>query len=87
MTEFWRSTSIPSNAGSKRAIPTGDFPSWLARAGVLPFAESGHRGQWRPTASARCLLWSFDSSEIEELQHKGDWDGLTAPIVDAIDTT
>ena len=41
------------------------------------------RDQRGPTASARCLLWSFDFSEIEELQHKGDWDGLTALMVDA----
>jgi len=36
-----------------------------------------------PTASARCLLWSFDFAEIEALQHKGDWAGLTTRMVDA----
>jgi aspartate racemase len=36
-----------------------------------------------PTASARCLLWSFDFSEIEALQHQGDWDGLTKLMVEA----
>ena len=45
--------------------------------------NQGVRDQRGPTASARCLLWSFDFSEIEELQHKGDWDGLTALMVDA----
>ncbi|MFT9125983.1 MAG: aspartate/glutamate racemase family protein [Acetobacter fabarum] len=41
------------------------------------------RNQRGPTASAPCLLWSFDFSEIEALQHKGDWEGLTAKMVDA----
>jgi len=36
-----------------------------------------------PTASAPCLLWSFDFAEIEALQHRGDWAGLTARMVDA----
>jgi aspartate racemase len=36
-----------------------------------------------PSASARCLLWSFDFSEIERLQHAGDWTGLTERLIDA----
>jgi aspartate racemase len=36
-----------------------------------------------PTASARCLLWSFDFSEIAALQAAGDWAELEARMVDA----
>jgi aspartate racemase len=36
-----------------------------------------------PTASAKCLLWSFDFSEIERLQHDGDWPALTDRMTDA----
>lgn len=45
--------------------------------------NEGVRDRRGPTASARCLLWSFDFAEIERLQHAGDWDGLTARLVDA----
>jgi aspartate racemase len=33
--------------------------------------------------SAECLMYSFDFHEIERLQHSGDWDGLTALMVEA----
>jgi aspartate racemase len=33
--------------------------------------------------SARCVLWSFDFEEIEQLQHRGDWDELTRQMVHA----
>jgi aspartate racemase len=33
--------------------------------------------------SARCLMWSFDFAEIEDLQHAGQWDALTARMVEA----
>ena len=57
--------------------------SWESSAEYYRIVNQGVRDQLGPTASARCLLWSFDFSEIEELQHKGDWDGLTARMVDA----
>ncbi len=57
--------------------------SWESSAEYYRLLNQGVRDQRGPTASARCLLWSFDFSEIEELQHKGDWDGLTALMVDA----
>ncbi|MGI6575053.1 MAG: aspartate/glutamate racemase family protein [bacterium] len=31
--------------------------------------------------SAKCLMYSFDFQEIEELQHKGDWEQLTREMV------
>ncbi len=33
--------------------------------------------------SARSLMWSVDFSEIERLQHLGDWDKLTEQMIDA----
>lgn len=33
--------------------------------------------------SARCLMWSFDFSEIETLQHAGRWDDAAAEMIAA----
>jgi aspartate racemase len=33
--------------------------------------------------SARCLMWSFDFGEIEELQRAGRWDDATTLMIDA----
>lgn len=57
--------------------------SWESSAEYYRILNQGVRDRLGPTASARCLLWSFDFSEIEELQHRGDWDGLGAMLVDA----
>lgn len=57
--------------------------SWESSAEYYRILNQGVRDRLGPTASARCLLWSFDFSEIERLQHDGDWDGLTARMVEA----
>jgi aspartate racemase len=57
--------------------------SWESSAEYYRLLNQGIRDRRGPTASARCLLWSFDFSEIEELQRRGDWDGLTARMVNA----
>jgi aspartate racemase len=57
--------------------------SWESTAEYYRILNEGVRNRLGPTASARCMVWSFDFSEIEELQHKGDWDGLTERMVDA----
>lgn len=57
--------------------------SWESSAEYYRILNQGVRDRLGPTASARCLLWSFDFSEIEELQHKGDWEGLTVRMIDA----
>lgn len=57
--------------------------SWESSAEYYRLINQGVRDSRGPTASARCLLWSFDFAEIEALQHRGDWDGLTAKMIDA----
>jgi aspartate racemase len=56
--------------------------SWESSAEYYRIINQGIRDQRGPTASARCLLWSFNFSDIEELQHRGDWESLTARMVD-----
>lgn len=57
--------------------------SWESSAEYYRLLNQGVRDRLGPTASARCLLWSFNFAEIEALQHRGDWDALTARMVDA----
>jgi aspartate racemase len=57
--------------------------SWESSAEYYRILNQGVRDRLGPTASARCLLWSFDFAEIERLQHQGDWQSLTARMVDA----
>lgn len=57
--------------------------SWESSAEYYRILNEGVRDRLGPTASARCLLWSFDFSQIEDLQHRGDWDGLGEMMVDA----
>ena len=57
--------------------------SWESSAEYYRILNQGVRDRLGPTASARCILWSFDFSEIEELQHKGDWAGLSDRMIDA----
>jgi aspartate racemase len=57
--------------------------SWESSAEYYRILNQGVRDRLGPTASARCLLWSFDFSEIERLQHEGDGSGLTERMTDA----
>ena len=57
--------------------------SWESSAEYYRILNQGVRDRLGPTASARCLLWSFDFSEIERLQHVGDWPALTERMIDA----
>jgi aspartate racemase len=57
--------------------------SWESSAQYYRLINEGVRDARGPTASAKCLLWSFDFSEIEALQHAGDWASLEALMVDA----
>lgn len=57
--------------------------SWESSAEYYRILNQGVRDRLGPTSSARCLLWSFNFAEIESLQHQGDWEGLTALVIDA----
>ena len=57
--------------------------SWESSAHYYRLINQGVRDARGPTASARCILWSFDFSEIERLQHAGDWDALGGMLADA----
>ncbi|MCC6925492.1 aspartate/glutamate racemase family protein [Novosphingobium sp.] len=57
--------------------------SWESSAHYYRLINQGVRDSRRPTASAKCLLWSFDFAEIEALQHAGDWARLEALMCDA----
>lgn len=57
--------------------------SWESSAQYYRLINQGVRDARGATASARCLLWSFDFSEIEALQHDGDWARLELMMVDA----
>jgi aspartate racemase len=57
--------------------------SWESSAQYYRLINEGVRDARGPTASAKCLLWSFDFSEIEALQHAGDWAQLENLMVDA----
>lgn len=57
--------------------------SWESSAEYYRILNEGVRDRLGPTASAACLLWSFNFAEIEALQHRGDWTGLTERMVEA----
>ena len=57
--------------------------SWESSAHYYRLINQGVRDARGPTASAKCLLWSFDFSEIEALQHAGDWEQLERRMSDA----
>lgn len=57
--------------------------SWESSAEYYRLLNEGARARLGATASARCLLWSFDFAEIEVLQHASDWSRLTELMVDA----
>lgn len=57
--------------------------SWESSAEYYRLLNQGARERLGASASARCLLWSFNFAEIQELQHRGDWNGLAAKMTNA----
>lgn len=57
--------------------------SWESSAEYYRIINQEVRQRLGPTASAQCLLWSFNFAEIEELQRRGDWQALTAMMTQA----
>ncbi|MBR0558469.1 aspartate/glutamate racemase family protein [Neokomagataea anthophila] len=56
---------------------------WESSAEYYRILNQGIRAQRGSTASAKCLLWSFDFSDTETLQHQKDWDTLNTHIINA----
>ncbi|GBQ89411.1 aspartate/glutamate racemase family protein [Asaia krungthepensis] len=57
--------------------------SWESSAMYYRLLNEGVRARLGPSASARCLLWSFDFAEIKALQHRGAWSELTRLMIGA----
>lgn len=57
--------------------------SWESSAEYYRIVNQGVRDRRGPTASARCILWSFDFAEIEALQHAGNWEALGERMCEA----
>lgn len=70
-------------AGALRTVGLIGGLSWESSAEYYRLLNQGVRDRLGPTASAPCLMWSFNFAEIEALQHAGDWAALTARMVEA----
>jgi aspartate racemase len=57
--------------------------SWESSAEYYRIINELVRDRLGCLRSARCLMWSFDFGEIEELQHAGRWDDATAEMIAA----
>ncbi len=71
---------------SNNALPTIGLiggMSWESSAEYYRIINQRTRCALGETASAQCLMWSFDFSRIEALQHDGRWDELTDLMIDA----
>ena len=55
--------------------------SWESSAQYYRLINTGVRDRVGGVASARTLMWSFDFTRIEALQHAGDWDTLAGELV------
>ena len=57
--------------------------SWESSAEYYRLINRAVQRRLGGTHSARCLMWSFDFSEVEALQHAGRWDAATALMLEA----
>jgi len=57
--------------------------SWESSAEYYRIINREVRSWLGGVHSARTLMWSVDFGEIEQLQHRGDWDALTEKMKDA----
>jgi aspartate racemase len=57
--------------------------SWESSAEYYRIINREVRNRLGGVHSARSLMWSVDFGEIEQLQHRGDWDELTRRMIDA----
>jgi aspartate racemase len=56
--------------------------SWESSAEYYRIINREVRDRLGGVHSARSLMWSVDFGEIEQLQHRGDWDELTRRMID-----
>ncbi len=57
--------------------------SWESTQEYYRFLNEGVKEELGGLNSAKILLYSFNFQEIEELQHRGEWDTLTHEMVEA----
>jgi aspartate racemase len=57
--------------------------SWESSAEYYRIINERAQARLGGVHSARTLMYSFDFGEIEALQHRGDWPGATALMIDA----
>lgn len=57
--------------------------SWESTQEYYRFLNEGVKEELGGLNSAKILLYSFNFQEIEELQHRGQWDALTREMVEA----
>ena len=57
--------------------------SWESSAVYYRLINQQARNRLGPTASARCLLWSFNFADIQRLQRGADWSALADELTDA----
>jgi len=57
--------------------------SWESTQEYYKFLNEGVKDKLGGLNSAKILLYSFNFKEIEELQHRGDWEALTHEMVEA----
>jgi aspartate racemase len=57
--------------------------SWESTNSYYALINQGVHNALQKNHSARCLVYSFDFQEIEELQYAGEWDTLRGRLADA----
>jgi len=57
--------------------------SWESTSAYYSLINRGVNAALGRNSSAKCLVYSFDFQEIEELQYAGDWKRLRAAMLDA----
>ena len=57
--------------------------SWESSAEYYRIINQLTRDRLGPLHSARCLMWSFNFAEIEELQQSNQWDKAAALLIEA----
>lgn len=57
--------------------------SWESTSVYYSLINQGINSSLHKNHSAKCIVYSFDFQEIEDLQYAGDWDALRKKIIEA----